>query len=652
MKFLLNWTAIIRSDRRFRPLVFMMALYVFSNINLWADSRSRTQRIPKSKVEMERDQRACSKIMSQVTRDTMYYDDPAVRIRAILTAGRLSASHYELPQSTVLNAFLHERDEEVRWVALLVLANVNTVNAAGRKLPTRSMVKLFQKIMETDRNRDFRRIAAMGLLKWGELNRNPNKIWKYTLEMLEHPDPEFQIYALQKLYESTVRGLGIGKKQMTYYKLHPDVRNRLEEMAKNPNPSRELVRAISSIWRGRPTPLAEWLDREDYEVRKTAALALESHTVKDGDVSLELLETLRGDSSVKVRAAAAKALTGHPGEKGRVGVNLVRQEFSPQMHKRVWNTLIETIRHDAPEVRASALLSLANLKEGDGNAWAIFAEATMDNDENVQRAAVMGLGRAIYVKWNEAIHAVLMRQATNPEASCLTRFRAVEGLFLFNYWDDFISDILINLLSETELRLDIIRLWGEYAAEDKNAQRTLRNEFEQTSKLPIRLDLAMTLVKSGVSDYQPIKVLVDEGLNDPLVTRFCAELLGKSGSGEPFVIQALMEKLRASLNTVGSINIPAYSILLGFDTEIGAGKDPVGTELVFAYAQALLMLDKYNEELLALLSKAIYVSWGIGQEMIIHTYLSLNREYRTNTTITDLLSQQRYFIREKRRQTW
>ena len=648
MKYHSRWTAVIKRNLRLRYFVCVMALYAISDVKLWPDSRSRTQRIPKSQMEIRRDQRALSTILSQVTRDTMYHDNPSVRIRAIMTAGRFSASHYELPQSTVLNAYLHEREEEVRWVALLVLANVNTVNAAGRKLPTRSMVRLFQKIMETDRNRDFRRIAAMGLLKWGELNRNPNKIWKYTLEMLQHPEPEYQIYALQKLYESTVRGLGIGKKLMTYYKLHPDVRKLLEEMAKNPKPSDELVKAISALWRGRPTPLDEWLDKKDYEIRKTAALALESHTLTDGGVSLELLETLRGDSSVKVRAAAAKALTGHPGEKGRVGVDLVRQEFSPQMHKRVWNTLIETIRHDAPEVRASALLSLANLKEGDSNAWAIFAEATMDNDENVQRAAVMGLGRAIYLKWNEAIHAVLMGQATNPEASCLTRFRAVEGLFLFNYWDDFIPDILINLLSKTELRLDIIRLWGEYAAEDKNAQRTLRNEFGQTSKLPIRLDLAMALVKSGVSDYQPIKVLVDEGLNDPLVTRYCAELLGKSGSRKPFVIQALMEKLRASLNTVGSINIPAYSILLDVDSGTAAGKDPVGAELVFAYAQALLMLDKYNEELPVLLSKAIYVSEGIGQE-IIDAYLSHNREYRTNTTITDLLSRHRHFIRKQRR---
>lgn len=648
MKFLLKWAAIVKPNRRLWYLVFVTALYTSINTNLLGDSRPHAQRIPKSNVEVERDQRAFSKIMSQVTRDTMYHEDPAVRIRAILTAGRLSATHYEIPQSTVLNAFLHERDEEVRWVALPVLANVNTVNAAGRRLPTRSMVKLFRKIMEADRNLDFQRIAALGLLKWGELDKNPKKIWKRTLEMLHHPDPEYQTYALQKLYESTVHGLGIRKKQMTHYKLHPGVRNRLEEMAKNPKPSHELVRAISALWKGRPTPLDEWLDKENYEVRKTAALAMKSHTLTDGDVSLELLETLRGDSSVKVRAAAAKALTGHPGEKGRVGVDLVRQEFSPQMHKRVWNTLTDTIRHDAPEVRASALLSLANLKEGESSAWEIFAEATMDKDEEVQRAAVMGIGRAIYLKWNEAIHAVLMRQATNPEASHLTRFRAVEGLFLFNYWDDFVPNVLMDLFSETELRLDIIRLWGEYAAEDKNAQRTLRNAFEQTGKLPIRLDLAMALVKSGVSDYQPIKVLVDEGLNDPLVTRYCAELLGKSGSRDPFVVQALMEKLRASLDAVGSTKIPPYSILLGGEDGIGAGTDPVGARFVFAYAQALLMLDKYNEELPELLTQSIYVSGGIGQE-IIEVYLSHNREYRTNTTLNNLLSRQRHFIREKRR---
>ena len=646
MKSLLKWAAIMKLNRRLWYLVFVTALY--TSTNLLGDSRLRSQRIPKSKVEMERDQRTFSKIMSQVTRDAMYHDDSAVRIQAILSAGRLSATHYEIPQSTVLNAFLHERNEEVRWVALLVLANVNTVNAAGRKLPTRSMVKLFRKIMKTDRNLDFQRIAALGLLKWGELDKNPKKIWKRTLEMLRHPDPEYRTYALQKLYESTVRGLGIRKKQMTYYKLHPDVRNRLEEMAKNPKPSHELVRAISALWKGRPTPLDEWLDKENYEVRKTAALALESHTLTDGDVSLELLETLRGDSSVKVRAAAAKALTGHPGEKGRVGVDLVRQEFSPQMHKRVWNTLTETIRHDAPEVRASALLSLANLNEGESSAWEIFAEATMDKDEEVQRAAVMGIGRAIYLEWNEAIHAVLMRQATNPEASHLTRFRAVEGLFLFNYWDDFVPNVLMDLLSETEFRLDIIRLWGEYATEDKNAQRTLRSEFEQTGKLPIRLDLAMALVKSGVSDHQPIKVLVDEGLDDPLVTRYCAELLGKSGSRAPFVVQALMEKLRASLDAVGSIKIPPYSILLGVDSGIGEGKDPEGAGFVFAYAQALLILDKYNGELPELLSKSIYVSWGIGRE-IIDVYLSHNREYRTNTTLNDLLSRHRHFIRKQRR---
>lgn len=600
-EFHLKGVAIMKPNRPLLYFVFVVMLYALSTVSLWADHH-RTKSIPKShrgklilksQTEMKKDKRIGFQILSQVTKDMMGHTDPAIRSQAIMTLGRLSIANYELPQTTVFNALLHEKDEKVRRVALLVLANVNRVIGASRKLPTRGMVAIFQKIVATDRNPDFRRIAALGLLKWGQLNKNPDKIWKYTLEMLQHPDANYQMYALQKLYESTefMIGNSAGKKPMTVYKLHPDVRKQLEEMAKTPNPSHELVRAISALWKGRPTPLDEWLEKKDYEVRQTGALALEPHALKDGGVSLDLVNTLRGDSSVKVRAAAAKALTSHPNPKARGNTILVRREFSPKMQKRVWNALIETIRHDAPEVRASAFLSLSNLKHGDANAWQIFTDAMVDKDEKVRRATVMGIGRAIYLNGNDSIQAALVCQATNVENSYRTRFRAIESLFMFNDWNSYLPHVLIELLSEPEIRLQVIELWGEYASDHQRAQLALYKTFRQPHPPPIRLALAMTLVKSGVSDNQPIKILVDEGLNDALVTRDCAELLGKSGNRESFVIQGLMEKFRASLDAVGSTELPADSILLGYHNWIGSKHDPEGGAFVYAYGTALLRLD-------------------------------------------------------------
>lgn len=540
----------------------------------------------------------------------MGHSNPATRIRANITLGRLSVQYDEtVPHTSLLDPLLHEKDEKVRWVALQILANFPMVK--GRpNVPTRGTVRMFQKIMVTERNRDFRRVAALALLRWGKLDKDPDKIWKYTLEMLQHENLVYRSYALQKLHESTE--LPTGKKPMTVYKLHRNVRRQLEKMAKNPIPSHELVRAISSLWRGRPTPLDEWLDKEDYKVRQTGALALEPHALKDGGVGLDLLNTLRSDSSVKVRAAAAKAITGHPDFDFNNDDILNRREFSSKMQRRVWSALVEAVRHDAPEVRASALLSLANLKTGDANAWKVFTDATMDKEEKVRRAALMGVGRAIYLKWNESIHAALMRQATNTDNSFRTRVRAIEGLFLFNYWDDFMPDVLIDLFSEAEIRLDVVRAWGEYAAANRRAQRALHEAFKQVLEPPIRLSLAMALVRSGVSDYQPVKVLVDEGLNDALVTRYCAELLGRSGYRESLVIQGLMAKFRASLDSVGPIEIPAYSILHNYWNLIGV--DPKGSELVSAYGVALLRLDKYNKEFLTLLPKGISCSSYLGQE--------------------------------------
>lgn len=625
----LNW--------RLLYFVFVMVFYTLSNASFLV---AGVPSIPKSHMEGEKDRRVFSKIISKLTRDMMGHSDPAIRVRANMALGRLSVEYDRIvPHTSLLDPLLHEKDEKVRWVALQILANFPVVKWRPN-VPTRGTVQMFQKIMVTDLNRDFRRVAALALLRWGKLDKNSDRIWKYTLEMLRHENPEYRSYALQKLHEST--DLPTGKKPLTVYNLHRSVRRQLEEMAKNPNPSHELVRAISSLWRGRPTPLDEWLDKEDYKVRQTGALALEPHALKDGGVGLDLLNTLRSDSSVKVRAAAAKAITGHPDFALNNDDIRNRREFSPKMQKRVWNALFEAVQHDAPEVRVPALLSLANLKTGDANAWQVFTDATMDKEEKVRRAALMGVGRAIYLKWNESIHAALMRQATNVDNSFRTRVRAIEGLFLFNYWDDFMPDVLIDLFSEAENRLDVVRAWGEYAAADRRAQRALYEAFKQARKPPIRLSLAMALVRSGASDYQLIKVLVDEGLNDPLVTRYCADLLGRSGYRESFVIHGLMAKFRASLDAVGPIEIPAYSILHNYWNLIGV--DPTGSELVSAYGVALLRLDKHNEELLTLLPRGISCSWELGQELG-YTYDFHIRYIRTNT-INEFL----HAIRQERKQ--
>ena len=113
-----------------RPLlyfVFVVMLYALSNVSLWADRVPRAKSIPKSQREFKKDRRVFSQILSQVTKDMMGHSDPAIRSRAVIILGSLSISNYELPQTTVFNALLHEKDERVRRVVLLVLANVNRV---------------------------------------------------------------------------------------------------------------------------------------------------------------------------------------------------------------------------------------------------------------------------------------------------------------------------------------------------------------------------------------------------------------------------------------------------------------------------------------------------------------------------------------------
>ena len=241
--------------------------------------------------------------------------------------------------------------------------------------------------------------------------------------------------------------------------------------------------------------------------------------------------------------------------------------------------------------------------------------------------------------YNDSIQAALVRQATNVENSYRTRFRAIESLSLFNYWDSYIPRVLMDLLSEPEIRLQVIELWGEYASDNRCARRALHEAFRQPHTPPMRLYLAMALVKSGVSDNPPIKILVDEGLNDALVTRYCAQLLGKSGNRESFVIQALMEKFRASLDGVGSLEMPAYSLLF-----INVEQEPEGTKFVADYGNALLRLDKYNEELLPLLPKGISCSTRVAQE-IGHTYLLPFRFNWTNTLSSESMQ---HLIRQKR----
>ncbi len=594
-----------------------LMLLVFSPHVDGQQGRSRLRRVyPPS----ARDQKTLGAIKSKIIKDT-WHEDPAIRSQALLALGRVYRLDWDTTRSPIVDALRRDKNKQVRWTALLILGTFS-----GREGDTtRSMVRAVQEIVASDPDPDLRHFAATILLKWAKLDKHTDKIWKYYLEMLQHPYRDYQDYALDALYMSTRH---LGNKRMVYHKLHPAVRTQLEEMAHAPQPSFELVRAVSHIWRGRTIgPLVKWLHDEDYELRKTSALALERHSRKDGTAALALLETLRGDSSVKARAAAAKALTGHPS--GSFD-GLMRREFFPKMQRMVWNALVEAAQNDAPEVRASALLSLANLKEGDPSAWRIFTEALVDKETSVRQkdkririAAIRGLGQAIYFQFNEVIEAVLLHTIKNPDESSYVRFCAVESLLLFNYWDDILHDVMIDLLSDESLRLRVIELWGAYARDNAHASRKLQKAFRQMSRSQIGLYLAMALVKSGHVDGEAIKILVHQGLKDAKLAQYCVKLLGRSGYSEAFVIEALLEKLRVSLNAIGPVVPVIESLLKKGNIQIYQILNSTGNPdredgwMIQECAKALLGLDKYNNELLVLLPKVIYFHGEIIRDVVL-----------------------------------
>ncbi len=584
-------------------LSLTLMLFVFSTYVDGQTGRSRVRRLDPN--QSERGEKALAAIRTQITKDT-WHEDSGIRSRAILALGRLYRLEGNITLSRIVDALRRDKNKQVRWTSLLVLGAFR----GGKRGVTRGTVRAVQDIVASDRDPDLRRFAAVALLKWAKLDKHTDRIWKYYLEMLQHPDRRYQDYALEALYTSS--GLS-DKERMLYHKLHPAVRTQLEKMARAPQPSNSLVNAISHIWRGRTTnPLIKWLRDEDYELRKTGALALERHSRKNSDVAVALLETLRSDSSVKARAAAAKALTGHPDDS--VMDQLERREFFPKMQRIVWNALMEAAQHDAPEVRASALLSLSNLKEGDSSAWRIFTGAMVDKETSVRQtdkrikiAAIKGLGRATYLQFNESIEAVLLHTIENPDDSYYARFCAVESLLLFDYWDDLLHDVMVNLLSDEKLRLRVIELWGEYARENARASRKLREAFREMSNSEIGLYLAMALLKSGQVDQEAIEILVNQGLKDAKFALYCVKLLGRSGYSEAFVIEGLLEKLRVSLNAIGPVAGIVIESLEEFSMILHAGGEHKGGEMVKECVEALLALDKYNSDLQALLPKVIYV---------------------------------------------
>ena len=619
-----------------------LMLLVFSS---HVDGQQGRSRLRRSFPPSGRAQKALATIKSQIIKDTWRHEDPAIRSRALVALGKSYRYNWKVTHGPIVDALRRDENKQVRWTALLVLGAFN----GGKRGVTLGTVRAVQEIVATDPDPDLQHFAAVALLRWAKLDKHTDKIWKYYLEMLQHPDRRYQDYALDALYMSTRLS---DNERMVYHKLHPAVRTQLEEMARAPQPSHKLVRAVSHIWRGRTIgPLVKWLHDEDYELRKTSALALERHSRKDGDAALALLETLRGDSSVKARAAAAKALTGHPS--GSFD-GLRRREFFPKMQRLVWNALVEAAQHDAPEVRASALLSLANLKEGDPSAWRIFTEALVDKETSVRQkdkririAAIRGLGQAIYLQFNEVIEAVLLHTIKHPDESSYVRFCAVESLLLFNYWDDLLHHVMIDLLSDEKLRrFSVIELWGEYARDNAKARRKLRKAFRQMSRSEIGLYLAMALVKSGQVDGEAIEILVHQGLKDAKFARHCVKLLGRSGYSEPFVIEALLEKLRVSVNAIGPVESSGIELLTENSHiyyNLHYGGELEGSFMVKECVEALLGLDKYNNELLVLLPKVIYFHSAIISDVYsVYGQVSIN-DFESLSEITH------YLIRQERR---
>ncbi len=400
--------------------------------------------------------------------------------------------------------------------------------------------------------------------------------------------------------------------------------NALVEAARNDAAPEVRAAALLSLANWEVVDASAWdsftdaMRGENMLVRKAALRGLG----QDGKVAVELMDTLRSDSSVEVRVAAAKALLEfvRPGWTLKGDCDLKRRKFPPQMQKKVWNAFVEATRNDAaPEVRAAALLSLANLKEGDASSWDLFTDAMRD-DENmlVRKAAVRGVGQAIYLQFNEVIEAALMHVASSYDDAHL-RTSAIESLLLFNYWDENIHNFMMNMLKRHP-RLTIGLLY-EYSKIEPRVRRKLREEFRATDDERMKFYLALALVESGLSDGGYIEHIVHTGLEDAKFTSYCIQVLGCSGYREPFVIEALLEQLRESLVAVEPYK--ATGAHLYPVTNKGpsyARLSRKGEEQIRFGMEALIRLDKYNADLIALLPQLVYDSGMSGVAGVSYQY--------------------------------
>ena len=212
-------------------VLLTLMLFVFST---YADGQTDGWRVRRSPIiRSGRGQKAVATIRSKIVKDT-WHEDPAIRSRAILALGRL----YDLDEDnkvfwSIVDALRRDKDKEVRWTALIVMKAFR----GGKGGVSRGTVRAVQEVVATERDPDLRRFAAVALLQWVKLDKHTDKIWKYYLEMLQHPDRKYQDYALDAMYMSTRLS---DKERMVYHKLHPAVITRLEEMARAPQPSYSL----------------------------------------------------------------------------------------------------------------------------------------------------------------------------------------------------------------------------------------------------------------------------------------------------------------------------------------------------------------------------------------------------------------------------
>ena len=730
--------------RLFVLLCFVGTL-MWSCLSLLAHATEESMTVMKSEDAKARDRKIALMIQSHIIKDTMD-EDPAVRCQALTALGQwyyfcMSSAMIKPARQPIVDALLRDKDKQVRCTALLILADLpeKRTRKLIERYPSRGIARIFQQIVATDRDRDLRRIAAVSLLNWGVLDKHKEKIWQYTLEMLQHPDPNYQDYALKALWHTAFycKDRFYNKEQVDLYKLHPSVRARIKEMARTLTPSHALIKTVSYIWQGRwqgrDTPLLKWLKDDDYKLRRTSALALENYSLKDDDVTAALLDMLRGDSSIKVRAAAAKAISGPsrrwlsatdyrefdkrkfsqetqkvvwsalvevarkdaaPEVRAAALLSLVnleeedastwdlftdamrdenmlvrktavlrgwhrqgdvvaelydtlrsdsgvkvkaaaakalllfpnkwtitdplRNTFPPKMQKIVWKTLAEAARNDAtPEVRAAALLSLANLHEGDASAWDLFTDVMLDENMLVCKTAVWGVGDAIYLQFNEVIQAALMHVAYSCDDVHL-RVSAIESLLLFNYWDENIHSFIMDMLKRHPE--DTIGLLYGYAQMGPHSRQKLREEFQATKNEQMKLYLSMVLVEYGFSDGEYIEHIVHAGLKDEKFASYCIQLLGCSGYREPFVIDALLAKLRESLARIEPYKATGANLYPATNRGGYVCMSREGEYRIRFCMEALMRLDGYNADFTALLPQLMYLSGMNGVSEVAFRY--------------------------------